>query len=164
MRTLVGMGLRTGGPGGPGADRWRLFAAAIAGLEGAALIGNAVAVAVVVLRDGITGPSTVASPVGVVVEIALFLIFGGAMLFIARGLSAGSTGVLTPFLLAQILGLTVGIPLLSAPEGVSAVGALITAACVAGAVAWLVLLRRSLRAPGPDVEQQPGRTGGPSAA
>jgi hypothetical protein len=132
-----------------GPDRWRTAAAVIAAVQGLALIANALAVTYFVVRDGITAPSTVASPAGVALEIVLFLLFGAALLFIAHGLRTGRAAVLTPFLLAQILGLTVGIPLVRAPDGVGAVGLLVTGACAAGIAAWLVLVRRAAAAGAP---------------
>jgi hypothetical protein len=135
------MGTTTSRPAG---GAWRTVAAAIAAGQGLALIGNGLAVAFFVLRDGITGPSSVASPAGVTLEIVLFLLFGGALLAVARGLHQGRPGVLTPFLLAQLLGLTVGVPLLSAPDGVRAVGVLVVATCALGIASWFVLLRSSV--------------------
>ena len=118
-----------------------VLAASIAAVQGVALVGNALAVIVVVLRDGITGPAAVASPIGVTVEVAIYLIFGAAMCWIAWGLAAQRTAARTPFLLAQILSLTVGIPLLGASGAGFVAGVLITAAAVAGIVAWGGLLR-----------------------
>lgn len=119
-----------------------MVAASVAAIEGAALLGNAAVVLWVVIRDGITGPAPVASPVGVTVEIALYLAFGAAMLWIARGIVRGSSAVNTPFALAQVLGLTVSIPLATAAGTAAVFGWLLTALCLLGLIAWVGLLRR----------------------
>lgn len=119
-----------------------LVAAVVAAVEGVALIGNGIAVAVVVLRDGITGPSDIASPTGVVVEVLLYLLFGGALLWIARGLYRGAAAALTPFLLAQLLGLTVSIPMAQGGGLPAVVGWIATLMALAGIVAWWSLVRR----------------------
>lgn len=120
----------------------RRAAAAVALLQGMALLVNAMAVTWVVVRDGITGPSAIASPVGVTVEVALYLVFGAAMMWIARGMLRGSEGVQTPFVLAQVLGLTVAIPLATGGGAASLVGWALTFICILGVVVWGALLRR----------------------
>ena len=117
------------------------MAAIVAAIQGAALIANALAVLWFVIRDGITGPAEVASPIGIAVEVLLYLLFGAAMLWIARGLVRGSNAVLTPFVLAQVLGLTVSIPLASGTGAAAVVGWLLTGLCLLGLVAWVGLLR-----------------------
>jgi hypothetical protein len=119
----------------------RPIAATVAVIQGAALLSNGVAVLWVVIRDGITGPAAVASPAGIAVEVALFVVFGAAMLWIARGLVRGSGAVLTPFVLAQVLGLTVSIPLATGTGAAAVVGWLLTGLCILGLVAWVSLLR-----------------------
>jgi len=114
---------------------------AVAAVEGVALIANGIAVAVLVLRDGINAPDAVASPVGILLEVLLYLGFGLAMLWIARGLVLGRRGVLTPFVLAQLLALTVSVPLATGGGTASAVGWAITLGCVAGLVSWALLYR-----------------------
>jgi hypothetical protein len=118
--------------------------ATVAVVEGAALIVNGLAVAFVVLRDGITGPSAVASPLGVAVEVLLYLAFGAALLWIGRGLLQGRSAALTPFALAQILGLAVSIPLAQGGGASRVVGWIATGLIIAGLAAWGVLLRRRL--------------------
>lgn len=119
----------------------RPIAATVAVIEGGALLINAAAVIWVVARDGITGPAAVASPIGITLEVLLYLVFGAALLWIARGLSRGSSAALTPFALAQVLGLTVAIPLATGSGAASVVGWLLTGICGAGLVAWVGLLR-----------------------
>jgi len=134
--------------------RLRPVAGIVAAVEGAALLANALAVLFFVIRDGISGPADVASPLGVAVEVLLYLVFGAAMLWIARGLVRGSNGVLTPFALAQVLGLTVSIPLASGAGAAALVGWLLTGVCVLGLVAWVGLLRSR------ETEEQVPGTGG----
>ena len=62
-----------------GRSRARLLATGIAAAEGLALLANAVAVAVVTIRDGITGPAAVASPAGVVTEVVVFALFAAGL-------------------------------------------------------------------------------------
>lgn len=116
----------------------------VAAVEGLALVANGFAVAWVVVADGLTGPAEVASPVGVALEVALYLLFGAAMLWIARGLARGSGAVLTPFLLAQLLGLTVAVPLASSEGAAGIAGWAFTIGCLLGLVAWWTLMRTKL--------------------
>lgn len=129
-------------PAGIGGGRSAVAAAVVAVVQGLALIGNGIAVAFVVLRDGITGPSAVASPAGVAVEVLLYLLFGGALLWVSRGLARGSGAVLTPFVLAQLLALTVAIPMARGSGGASVVGWVATGLCLVGIIAWWTLFRR----------------------
>ncbi len=124
---------------------WRRVGAAVALVEGLLMVGNGIAVAVLVGRDGITGPEAVASPAGVVIEVALYLLFGIALLWMARGFVRGSVAVLTPFMLAQVLGLTVSVPLAMGGGAVGLAGALVVAACLSGLLAWAMVVRHNLR-------------------
>lgn len=118
------------------------IASTVAAIEGAALVFNGLAVAVVVLRNGVTGPSPVASPAGVAVEVLLYLLFGGALLWVARGVLRGRQAVLTPFVLAQLLGLTVAVPLARGEGVASLIGWAASGLCLLGIAAWWVLFRR----------------------
>lgn len=118
------------------AERPPLLTTTVAALEGLALAGYGVSIAVVALTSGLAGPVDVSSPSGVAVEIAVYLIFGAALGWIALGRLRGRDWATVPFLLAQLLALTVGIPMLTG-AGVLA-GAAITAAALAGLVGmWL---------------------------
>ena len=119
----------------------RPIAAVVAALQGLVLLANALAVAVIALRDGVHGPSAVATPTGVMIEVGLYALFGLALLWIAQGISRGSGAALTPFLLAQLLGLTVSIPLAMGDGQASIIGWAITASCLLGLAAWVGLLR-----------------------
>ncbi len=120
----------------------RPIAAAVALAQGAALLVNGIAVAWIVVRDGIDGPAEVASPVGVTLEVVLYVIFGAALLWIARGIARANAAALTPFVLAQVLGLTVSIPLASGDGAAAVVGWAVTFSCLLGIVAWLGLVRQ----------------------
>jgi len=123
----------------------RPLAAVVSALQGGALIINGVAVAAAVVAGGITGPADVASPVGVAVEALLFVGFGAALLLIGRALRLGDDWALTPFLLAQVLGLAVALPLASTSGAAGLVGVLVSASCLAGILAWVPLVRQRLR-------------------
>ena len=128
------------------------MAAVSAGLQAAVLLGNGIAVAVVAIRDGITGPAPVASPAGVVTEVGLFVLFAAALGWIAWGLWTGHSAARTPFLLAQLLTLTVGVPMLAGQWPINLIGGAVTATAVAGILAWLAALRADARA---DVGEEP---------
>ena len=131
--------------GAAGPRVWRTIAAVVALLEGILMVGNGLLVAALVARDGITGPADVASPAGVVLEVALYLLFGFALLWMARGFVKGSPTVMTPFMLAQVLGLTVTIPLAMGGGTAGLAGAMVVVACGCGLVAWTQVLRHNLR-------------------
>ncbi len=98
-----------------------------------------------VVRHGVTGPSEVATVGGVAVEITLFMIFGAALVWVALGIWRSRGSALTPFLLAQVLGLTVALPLATASGGIGVIGALMTFACLFGVLAWAFMMRQNLR-------------------
>lgn len=104
----------------------------MAGAEALALLGYAVSIAFVALTVGIQGPSEVSSPVGVVVETATFLLFGVGMLLVAVGRWRRQGWATIPFVVAQLLALTVGIPLATGVEETRLLGYLITAVAVVG--------------------------------
>lgn len=116
--------------------------AIVAVIEGAALILNGLAVLYFVARDGLTGPSAVASPPGVALEVGIFLLFGAGLVAVALGARQQRDWVLTPFLVAQLLALTVGFPLATGAEmPAQLVGIAIVVMSVAGLLAWGSLLR-----------------------
>lgn len=114
-----------------------MVGAAVAAIEGLALLAYAVYIAVQVVRLGITGPAEVSSPVAVALEIAIFGVLGVAMVLAARGLWRARRWGRSLLVVGQFLALVVGVPLVTAEGGVErgagiALVALAVAALVAG--------------------------------
>lgn len=86
--------------------------AMVAGLEGLALLVYAVVDIVVVIRAGLTGPEEVSNPVAFGMQVVIFVALGAGLLVLARGWWSCRRWVRGPFILAQLLGLVVGVPLL----------------------------------------------------
>ena len=116
----------------------RVFAAlaGIAGIEGLALAGYAVFELIEAIRLGATGPAEVSNPAAITLQIVIFAVFGAGLLMIARGWLRRSRWVRGPFVLAQIIALVVGVPLLQAAGAVEKLAGI---AIVALAVAGIVL-------------------------
>ncbi len=104
------------GRGLDGKTRVRILAV-VSGAEGLFFIAYGVLVLIGVLRFGITGPVEVANAPGVTLEIIIFLIFGAALLLVAMGWWRGSKWARSPFVLAQLLGLVVSVPLMGSTGG-----------------------------------------------
>lgn len=109
--------------------------AVVAAIEGLALLGYAAGIALVVAISGIQGPEEVASPTGVVVEIVTFAVFGAGMGAISWGRWSGAGWATIPFLVTQLLALTVGIPMATGAADARLWGAGITILAVAGIAA-----------------------------
>ena len=90
--------------------------AAIAAIEGATLVGYAVFDVVQGFRVGLVGPPEVSNLPGLILQIVIFLVLGGALLAIAAGWWKGRYGARAPFIVAQLLALVVGVPLFQASE------------------------------------------------
>lgn len=113
--------------------------AIIAAAQGIALIGYAVFDIVQGVTVGLTGPSEVSNLPGLVLQIAIFAALGIGLLLVARGWWGAKYGARAPFIVAQILALVVGVPLLSAPDpGTRQVGIALVVAGVAGIVLALL--------------------------
>ncbi len=85
--------------------------APLVAVEALALITNAVIVVIEVIRFGLTGPAEVSNVPAFVLEVLIFLGFGVALLFTARGLWQAKRPARAPAVLAQIIALVVGGPL-----------------------------------------------------
>lgn len=92
--------------------------AVIAGIQGVALSAYAVYIAVQTARLGITGPAAVSSPIAVTLEIAMFGLFGIAMVLAARGLWRAQRWARSLLVVGQFLALVIGVPLATAQGGV----------------------------------------------
>jgi hypothetical protein len=86
--------------------------AVVAGLEGLALLGYAVVDIVAVVGEGFTGPEEVSNPAAFVMQVVIFTALGVGLVVVARGWWTRRRWVRGPFVLAQLLGLVVGVPLL----------------------------------------------------
>jgi hypothetical protein len=92
-----------------------------------------------IVRFGLRGPESVSNPAGVTLEVIIFLFFGVGMAAVARGWWRLSRWARAPFVLAQMLALVVGVPLISSSGSVaSAVGVLITVIASVSLVAALL--------------------------
>lgn len=85
-----------------------LAPAAIAAVEGVALIGYAVYVAVNGLLEGTTGPEEVSNLPALISLIVILAVLGIGMLLIARGWWQGRRWSRSPFILAQIIVVLLG--------------------------------------------------------
>jgi hypothetical protein len=105
--------------------------AAIAASQGVGLIGYAIYDIVEGLTVGLTGPAEVSNLPALVLQIAIFAALGIGLLLVARGWWGAKYGARAPFVVAQLLALVVGVPLLTAPDSWTrqvAVGLLVAAA------------------------------------
>lgn len=109
-----------------------VIVAVIAAIQGLGLIGYALFDIVQGFTVGITGPEEVSNLPALAVQIVIFAVLGVGMLLVARGWWGAKYGARAPFVVAQILALVVGVPLMSAPEiGTQRVG---IAVAIAGAI------------------------------
>ena len=93
-----------------------VFLAAIAAIQGISLIGYALYDVVQGITVGITGPPEVSNLPALVLQIVIFAALGIGLLLVARGWWGAKYGARAPFIVAQLLALVVGVPLLSAPD------------------------------------------------
>lgn len=109
--------------------------AVIASIEGVALAGYAVFDLIGALIVGTTGPAEVSNASAMITQIVIFAVFGVGMLIVAWGWLTVAGWVRGPFVLAQLIALVVGVPLIGAREvAQQGVGVLIATLAVAGLV------------------------------
>lgn len=109
--------------------------AVIAAVEGVVLVGYAIFDVFGAVTVGTTGPAEVSNPSAMVLQIAIFAIFGAGMLWVARGWLRAAGWVRGPFVLAQLIALVVGVPLISAADPAQRlIGTAVTALSAAGLV------------------------------
>lgn len=99
----------------------------VAALEGAALIGYAVVDVIAVFRAGLTGPEEVSNAAAFGMQVLIFVALGVGLFALARGWWNARRWVRGPFILAQLLGLVVGVPLLQSEAPVAGVVIVVTA-------------------------------------
>ncbi len=110
--------------------------ASVAAVEGVGLVVYSLYIVVQLVRLGITGPADVSNPVSVGLEIAIFAIFGAAMLLGAYGLWRGRGWGRSLLVLGQLLALVVGVPLATSEGGWDRIaGIAIVVAAITGLVA-----------------------------
>jgi hypothetical protein len=85
--------------------------ATIAVLQGLALLAYGVFDLVETVRVGVSGPADVSNVPAVVLQILLFVVFGGAMIWIGWGWWTARRWARSPFLLAQLIAAFVGVEL-----------------------------------------------------
>jgi uncharacterized membrane protein len=108
--------------------------AGIALVEGIALLGYAVFDLVEAATVGVTGPAAVSNVPGIALQIILFLIFGGSLVWIGRGWWSTRRWARAPFLLAQLIALVIGVPLAQAEGPERVVGIVLALMALIGIV------------------------------
>lgn len=113
-----------------------LALAAIAAIQGTGLIGYAIYDVVQGLTVGLTGPAEVSNLPALLLQIVIFAALGVGLLLVARGWWGAKYGARAPFVVAQLLALVVGVPLLTAPDSWTRQVAI---AVIAAAIVGMVL-------------------------
>jgi MFS family permease len=90
---------------------WLVLLAAIAAIEGIGLVAYAIFDIVQGLRVGLTGPQEVSNLPALLLQIVIFSVLGVAGLAIAWGWWRAKYAARAPFILGQLLGLVVGVPI-----------------------------------------------------
>jgi hypothetical protein len=88
-----------------------LVLATIAALEGLGLIGYSIAALIESMRDGVSGPEEVSNGPAVGAFVAIQLLFGVGMLWVAWGWWRSARWARGPFFVAQLLGALIGFQL-----------------------------------------------------
>jgi hypothetical protein len=117
-------------------DRALVALAAIALLEGVALLGYAVFDVVEAVRVGITGPAEVSNAPALLLLIAITAAFGVGLVLVARGWWQAQRWARAPFIMAQVIVGLIGYEL-SQSDG--SVERTVGYACVLVAILGLVL-------------------------
>lgn len=118
-------------------------AAPLLAFEGFAALAYGGYLAVQGIRFGPTGPSAVSSVPGLIIEVALYLGFGAALLAVGHGLWRVHGWSRSPAVLAQLLIAVISVPLAQAYGPERYVGILLTACCVAVLVGVFVPASRA---------------------
>ena len=87
------------------------------------------------LRLGATGPADVSNGPAIALQVVIFVVFGAALAVVARGWQRAQRWARAPFIVAQVLGLAIGIPLAQSAGSVERIVGVGTAlVCVIGIV------------------------------
>lgn len=134
---------------GSAPDRSLVALAVFAAVEGVALLVYAVYDTIEAIRIGATGPADVSNGPAIILQILIFVIFGGGLLLVARGWWASKRWARAPFILAQVIALVVGIPLAGASGAMErSAGIAVTAIAVVGIVLALTpAVTRAIESP-----------------
>lgn len=134
---------------GSAPDRSLVALAVFAAVEGVALLVYAVYDTIEAIRIGATGPADVSNGPAIILQILIFVIFGGGLLLVARGWWASKRWARAPFILAQVIALVVGIPLAGASGTMErSAGIAVTAIAVVGIVLALTpAVTRAIESP-----------------
>jgi hypothetical protein len=97
-------------------DRALVALAAIALLEGVALVAYAVFDVIEAVRVGLTGPSDVSNLPALVLLVVITAVLGAGMVWVARGWWLSRRWARSPFILAQLMAALIGYEL-SQSEG-----------------------------------------------
>ena len=117
----------------------RLVTTLVSGAQGFALVAYGIGIAVVGLTVGLEGSTAASEPLAVTVEVITFCLFGVGLLLVAWGLYGQRGWSRLPFVVAQLLAFTVGIPLLSSTDSLGfVIGLSVTVGAAAGLVALIV--------------------------
>lgn len=115
------------------------FLAGVSTVQGVFFLIYAVLITVGVLRFGLSGPEAVSNTPGVTLAVIIFLFFGAGLVVTAWGWWQVRSWARSPFILAQLLALVVGVPLISATgSGEKIVGVVVTIVAIAGGVVSLL--------------------------
>jgi fatty acid desaturase len=102
-----------------------IFLGVIAGIEGIGLLAYAVYDAAEGIRIGATGPAEVSSVPALILQIAILGAFGAGLVLVGTGWMRERRWARAPFLLAQLIALVIGGPLVSAVGGVERIAGII---------------------------------------
>ncbi len=102
-----------------------IFLGVIAVIEGIGLLAYAVYDAAEGIRIGATGPAEVSSVPALILQIAILGAFGAGLVLVGTGWMRERRWARAPFLLAQLIALVIGGPLVSAVGGVERIAGII---------------------------------------
>jgi hypothetical protein len=107
----------------------------ISGIEGIGLLSYALFDAIEGIRIGATGPAAVSSVPALILQIAILGAFGAGLVLVGTGWLRTRRWARAPFVLAQLIALVIGAPLVMATGGVERiVGILIISFAATGVV------------------------------